>query len=162
MADRLYREKYRPQFHFTAKGGWINDPNGLVFHEGEYHLFFQHVPPDAPAGSLTWGHAVSTDLVHWSQLPNAIVPYDGGTIFSGSAVVDHNNSSGFQHGTEKALVAFFTHAREPFGQAAAYSVDRGRTWTLYSSKEYVVPNQGMDPGERDPRVFWHDPTRKWV
>jgi fructan beta-fructosidase len=134
----------------------LNDPNGLVFSGGEYHLFFQHNPKGNEWGNMTWGHAVSPDLLHWRQLPDAIEPYEGGTIFSGSAVVTRGDGAAAQ------LVAFFTHAREPFGQAAAYSTDRGRTWRLYNGGKHLVPNQGEDPGERDPKVFRHEPSGAWI
>ena len=162
MQTPTYEERYRPQFHFSAKKNWLNDPNGCVFYDGEYHLFFQHNPKGIKWGNMTWGHAVSTDLVHWRQLPDAIVPYDGGTVFSGSAVVDSHNLSGFGKGQQQPLVAVFTHARKPFGQAIAYSTDKGRTWELYAKGKHVIPNQGLDGGERDPKVFWHDPSRKWI
>ena len=157
-----YTERYRPQFHFTARRNWLNDPNGCVFYDGEYHLFFQHNPSGLDWGNMTWGHAVSTDLVHWRQLSHALLPYGDGTIFSGSAVVDSKNLSGLGHGQEGLLVAAFTHARKPFGQAIAFSHDRGRTWERYADGEHVVPNQGLDDGERDPKVLWHEPSRKWV
>jgi fructan beta-fructosidase len=134
----------------------LNDPNGLVFADGEYHLFFQHNPMGNEWGNMTWGHAVSPDLLHWRQLPHAIEPYEGGTIFSGSAVVAPGPGAATQ------VVAFFTHAKEPFGQAAAYSTDRGRTWRLCASGKHLVPNQGEDPYERDPKVFRHEPSRTWV
>jgi fructan beta-fructosidase len=159
-SQQPYAERYRPQFHFTARQGWLNDPNGLVFSDGEYHLFFQHNPKGNEWGNITWGHAVSPDLLHWHQLPNAIEPYEGGTIFSGSAVVTSRH--GAADGTEARMVAFFTHAKEPFGQAAAHSTDRGRTWRLCAGGKDLVPNQGQDPGERDPRVFRHEPSRMWI
>jgi sucrose-6-phosphate hydrolase SacC (GH32 family) len=162
LSEDLYRETHRPQFHFTARRGWLNDPNGLVFHDGEYHLFFQHNPASVEWGNMTWGHAVSDDLVRWRQLDNAIRPYGGGTIFSGSVVVDHGNSSELGRGNVAPLVALFTHARPPFGQALAYSLDRGRAWSLFESGRHVVGNQGLDAGERDPKVFWHEASRKWV
>lgn len=158
----MVQEYYRPRFHFTAKENWLNDPNGCVFYEGEYHLFFQHNPQGIEWGNMTWGHAVSPDLVHWRQLPHALLPYGGGTIFSGSAVVDFRNTSGLGNGCSPPMVAAFTHARKPFGQAIAFSTDKGRTWTLYADGLHVVPNQGLDEGERDPKVFWHEPSRKWV
>ncbi len=157
-----YSEKYRPQFHFTARENWLNDPNGCVFHDGEYHLFFQHNPVGREWANMTWGHAVSRDLVRWRQIGNALHPYEGGTIYSGSAVVDAANTSGFARQGGVPLVAAFTHAREPFGQAIAFSNDNGRNWELYAEGRHVVPNQGLDAGERDPRIRWHEPTGRWV
>ena len=157
-----YNERYRPQFHFTAKKNWLNDPNGCVFYDGEYHLFFQHNPAGLNWGNMTWGHAVSRDLVHWHQLKDAIGPYNKGTIFSGSAVADSGNRSGLGTGPKGPLVAAFTHARKPFGQAIAFSIDNGRNWQLYAEGKHVVPNQGMDDGERDPKIFWHDLTQQWI
>jgi sucrose-6-phosphate hydrolase SacC (GH32 family) len=122
-----YDQELRPQFHFSSLKGWINDPNGMVWYDGEYHLFFQHNPKGIQWGNMTWGHALSDDRVHWRQLPHAILPYGDGTIYSGTAVVDHNNSLGKQKGDVKTLVAFFTFAKQPFYQAAAYSTDKGRT-----------------------------------
>ncbi|MFA5728416.1 MAG: glycoside hydrolase family 32 protein [Candidatus Neomarinimicrobiota bacterium] len=158
----IYNERYRPQFHFSARENWLNDPNGCVFHNGEYHLFFQHNPQGGQWGNITWGHAVSPDLIHWRQLPDAIRPYDDGMIFSGSAVVDSENRSGFGRGPQGPLVAAFTHAKKPFGQAIAFSNDDGRTWQLYDNGRHVVSNQGLDDGERDPKIFWHAPTQKWI
>ena len=163
--DNLYQETYRPQFHFSAKENWLNDPNGLVYYKDEYHLFFQHNPTGIDWGNMTWGHAVSTDLLHWKQLPNAIEPDDLGTIFSGSAVVDWNNTSGFQTGTEKVLVAFYTSAgdyaaeKKAFTQSIAYSNDRGRTWTKYEGNPVIGHIEGHN---RDPKVIWHEPTQRWV
>lgn len=158
----LYAERHRPQFHFTARENWLNDPNGCVYDGHEYHLFFQHNPAGLTWGNMTWGHAVSPDLVHWRQLPHAIEPYEGGTIYSGSAVVDAGNTSGFGPPGSSPLVAVFTHARKPYGQAVAFSLDHGGRWTLFEGGRHVVPNQGLDEGERDPKVFWHSPTRRWV
>jgi sucrose-6-phosphate hydrolase SacC (GH32 family) len=153
-----YTEKYRPQFHFTCNHGHMNDPNGLLYYEGEYHLFMQH------AGG--WGHAVSKDLVHWVQLQQALTADNVGAAWSGSAVVDWNNTSGFQTGKDKPLVALFASYRqfavnptEGYSrqvQCIAYSNDRGRTWTKYEGNP-VVPEQ-----DRDPRMFWHEPTKSWV
>ena len=119
----LYNEKYRPQFHFTPRENWTNDPNGLVYYKGEYHLFFQHNPSGINWGNMTWGHAISTDLIHWKQLPNAIEPDELGTIYSGSAVVDWNNTAGFQTGKENVLVAFYTSAGKHAPVRRPYSHD---------------------------------------
>ncbi len=152
MSDsKPYAERYRPQFHFSARENWLNDPNGCVFHDGEYHLFFQRNPAGLKWGNMTWGHAVSTDLVHWRELPKALEPYDDGTIFSGSAVVDPENTSGFGHPGLPPLVAAFTFAKKPFGQALAFSTDKGRSWSLHDGGRPVVPNQGLDESERDPK-----------
>jgi fructan beta-fructosidase len=163
-------DRYRPLFHFTAPTGWINDPNGLIYFEGEYHLFYQHIPlnsegvigePFAPH----WGHAVSPDLVRWTHLPIALYPDSLGAIYSGSAVVDWEDRSGF-FGGRPGLVAVFTHhnvAAPPHGpevQSLAYSADRGRTWITYAHNP-VLANPGV-PDFRDPKVFWHAPTRRWV
>jgi sucrose-6-phosphate hydrolase SacC (GH32 family) len=160
-------ELLRPQFHFTACQGWLNDPNGMVYDGDKYHLFFQHNPLAPVWGNMTWGHATSSDMIRWMQQDHALRPYrvDGsqGTIFSGTAVVDHNNSLGVQRGAQKTLCAFFTFAVEPkFYQAMAYSTDGGETWTYWNDGRAVVENQGFDPGERDPKVFWHEPSQQWV
>ena len=159
VVDKLYQETYRPQFHFTPMKNWTNDPNGLVYYAGEYHLFFQHNPQGIDWGNMTWGHAVSPDLVHWQQLEHAIYPDKLGTIFSGSAVVDHHNTAGFQTGTEKVIVCIYTSAGEPFTQSIAYSNDRGRHWSKYSKNPVLKHIVG---GNRDPKVIWHEPTKKWV
>ncbi|MHC4994697.1 MAG: GH32 C-terminal domain-containing protein [Planctomycetota bacterium] len=163
--DVGYDQALRPQFHFSSLKNWINDPNGLVYYDGEYHLYFQHSALTIGPGEKSWGHAVSRDLVHWEQLPHAIVPYGNGAIWSGTAVVDHHNSFGRQVGDTKPIVAFFTKTQpQPlhFIQAGAYSTDRGRTFTLINRGEALVPNQGVMHGERDPKVFWHEPTQKWI
>jgi len=162
-------EKHRPQFHFSPDSMWMNDPNGMVFYKGEYHLFYQHYPDSTVWGPMHWGHAVSTDLVHWEHLPIALYPDSLGYIFSGSAVVDWNNTSGLGTAENPPLIAIFTH-HEPEGAAAgtdtyqyqsiAYSTDKGRSWTKYEGNP-VVPNPGIKDF-RDPKVFWHEPTEKWV
>ena len=165
MIQTAYKEAYRPQFHFTPKTNWTNDPNGLIHYKGEFHLFFQHNPFGIDWGNMTWGHAVSPDLVHWKQLPHALHPDELGTIFSGSGVVDWNNTGGFQTGDEAVLVNFYTsagsHAPEqvPFTQSIAYSNDRGRSWTKYEGNPVIEHIVGSN---RDPKVIWHEPTQKWV
>ncbi|MGW2618321.1 GH32 C-terminal domain-containing protein [Streptomyces sp. NPDC001500] len=161
-ADTLYHERYRPQFHFTPAQNWMNDPNGLIWYKGRYHLFFQYNPDGDTWGNMSWGHAVSTDLVHWKQLPVAIPQDDQEMIFSGSVVLDKNNTTGF--GTEKnpPLVAVYTSAQKATGrqeQALAYSTDGGATWKKYSG------NPVLDIGSanfRDPKVFWYAPTKSWL
>ena len=165
IEEALYRETYRPQFHFTAKKNWLNDPNGLMYYNGEYHLFFQHNPSGIDWGNMTWGHAVSPDKVHWEQFPHAIEPDELGPIFSGSGVVDWNNTTGFQTGEESVLVVIYTSAGEfapketAYTQSIAYSNDMGRTWTKYENNP-VLSN--IAKGNRDPKVFWHSSTKKWV
>jgi fructan beta-fructosidase len=151
----LYKEPDRPQFHFTSKCGWLNDPNGLVYSNGEYHLFYQHNPYGWNWGNMHWGHAVSPDFVHWTELPIAIYPKAyGDWVFSGSAVVDTANSAGFQRGTEPSLVAAFTSTGR--GECLAYSKDRGRTWNEFTN------NPAVKHAGRDPRLLWHEKTKRWV
>lgn len=157
----LYHERYRPQFHFTAAKGWLNDPNGLVYFDREYHLFFQH-RPDALTQTpvMSWGHAVSPDLIHWTQLPIALSPDDhDGWIWSGSAVVDWHNTSGFGEGGRPPLIAMYTAAKEPFAQAIAWSNDRGRTWTKYAGNP-VLPH--IANSNRDPHLIWHEASKRWI
>ncbi len=146
----------RPQLHFTPPNGWINDPNGLVYLDGEYHLFYQHHPDSTVWGPMYWGHAVSHDLIHWQTLPIALAPDDIGMIFSGSAVIDHANTAGFGANT---MVAIFTHNTQDRGQAQslAYSLDQGRTWAKYAHNpvlQYAALAGAKD--FRDPKVFWYD------
>lgn len=154
---------YRPEYHFAPPADWMNDPNGLVYYEGEWHLFYQYSPGRAPG--THWGHAVSTDLVHWEHLPVALAPDELGIIASGSAVVDWDDTSGF-FGGGSGLVAIFTHWKNQDregsdqSQSIACSADRGRTWTKFAGNP-VLPNQGV-PDFRDPKVIWHAPTRRWV
>jgi len=147
----------------------MNDPNGLVYYDGTYHLFYQHYPDSNVWGPMHWGHAVSKDLVHWQHLPIALYPDSLGYIFSGSAVVDENNSTGFQKGNEKPLVAIFTYhdmVKEKAGrtdresQGIAYSNDKGNTWIKFKGNP-VIKNKG-DKDFRDPKVFWHEATKKWI
>jgi fructan beta-fructosidase len=151
----LYAERHRPQVHFTSRRGWLNDPNGMVFFQGEYHLFYQHNPYGWAWGNMHWGHAVSKDLVHWEELPIAIHPAKfGDWAFSGSAVVDGANTGGFKTGEEDVLVAAYTSTGR--GECIVTSNDRGRTWTEYAGNP-VVKHQG-----RDPRLLWHAPSSQWV
>ena len=165
----LYEEQYRPQFHFSPPQQWMNDPNGMVYANGEYHLFYQYNPYANKWGPMHWGHAVSGDMVHWSNLPIALFPDRHGTIFSGSAVVDSGNTSGFGSAANPALVAVFTyhdHLHEnlsPVGfqsQGIAYSLDKGRTWVKYD-KNPVLQNPGVRDF-RDPKVFWFAPRGRWI
>jgi len=160
VRSKLYQEVYRPQFHFTAKKNWLNDPNGLVYYQGEYHLFFQHNPSGIDwANTMVWGHAVSSDMVHWKQLANAIEPDELGMIFSGSGVVDWDNTAGFQSTKQAAMVNIYTSAGKPFTQSMAYSNDRGRTWTKYEKNPVLGHITGKN---RDPKVIWHAPSKRWV
>ncbi len=163
------KEKHRPQFHFSPTANWMNDPNGMVYHKGEYHLFYQFFPDGNVWGPMHWGHAVTKDLVHWEHLPIALYPDSLGYIFSGSAVVDHNNTSGFGPRENPPLVAIFTYhnpEQEKAGrsdyqtQGIAYSLDNGRTWTKYE-KNPVLKNPGIKDF-RDPKVFWHEKTQSWI
>jgi fructan beta-fructosidase len=154
-AEDLYREGRRPQFHFSSRRGWNNDPNGLVFYKGEYHLYYQHNPYGWDWGNMHWGHAISRDLVHWEELPIAVYPQTfGDWAFSGSALVDAKNSGGFKSGSEDALVAAYTSTGR--GECILYSNDRGRTWNEYSGNP-VVKHEG-----RDPRLLWYAPGSHWV
>jgi len=160
--DVGYDQVLRPQFHFTSRKNWLNDPNGLVYYDSEWHLYFQHNALSVKRGIKSWGHAVSSDLVHWTQLPHAILPYDNGAIWSGTAIVDHNNSLKKQVGDTKTLVAYFTKTNNNgFYQAMAYSLDKGRTFILYNEGKAVIPNQGIMKGERDPKVFWDEKNKNW-
>ncbi|MDZ7692472.1 MAG: glycoside hydrolase family 32 protein [Balneolaceae bacterium] len=157
-----YDEPYRPQFHFTPAQNWMNDPNGLVYHDGEYHLFYQHNPFGDTWGHMSWGHAVSEDLVHWEHLPVALKEENNVMIFSGSAVVDHKNTSGFGSEDNPPMVAIYTghHTdQELQDQRIAYSTDNGRTWTKYNGNP--VLDEGM-ANFRDPKVFWHDEMEQWI
>lgn len=164
--DAKYDQDRRPQYHFTSKRNWLNDPNGLVHDGKKYHLFFQHNPMGTQWGNMTWGHATSKDMLRWEQQEHALIPYQvdnrQGVIFSGSAILDHMDSLGRATKTNNTLAAFFTYAAEPaYYQAMAFSTDLGETWTLHNNGRAIIPNQGMNPEERDPKIFWHGPTEQW-
>ena len=154
----LYSEPLRGQFHFSAKRGWLNDPNGLSFYNDEYHLFFQHNPFGWGWGNMHWGHAVSKDLVHWEELPLALAPDKFGTMYSGSAVIDWHNTSGFGKDGKPAQVLFYTANGNPTTQCLAYSTD-GRNYTKSSGNPIV---KQITRDNRDPKVIWHEPTKQWV
>ncbi len=161
---KIYNELYRPQFHFSPEINWQNDPNGLVFYKGEYHLFYQYNPFGNEWGYMHWGHAISTDLVHWEQLPIALFPDNDSkdkevcTEFSGSGLVDENNVTGLQKGDEKTILLFYTSQK--CGQRLAYSNDKGRTWTKYEKNPIIAYNETDDA--RDPKVVWHEASKQFV
>ncbi len=162
--DSIYHEKNRPQFHFTSRRGWNNDPNGLIFYEGEYHLFYQHNPYEREWGNMHWGHAVSRDLMHWEELSDALYPDQLGTMFSGSTVIDYDNTSGFGKGKTPAMVAIYTADNpEKQIQCVAYSLDKGRTWTKYANNPVIDSKEKWNSKDtRDPKVFWYQPGKHWV
>ena len=162
--DSLYKEKNRPQFHFTTRRGWINDPNGLIYHNGEYHLFYQHNPFERDWENMHWGHAVSRYLIHWTELPDALYPDKLGTMFSGSTVIDYDNTAGFNKDKTPAMVAIYTAASsERQVQCVAYSLDNGCTFTKYSGNPVIDSKEMWNSADtRDPKVFWYAPTKHWV
>ncbi|MGG1552458.1 glycoside hydrolase family 32 protein [Paenibacillus ferrarius] len=157
---------YRPKYHFTPEQQWMNDPNGLVYFQGEYHLFYQYYPNGTTWGPMYWGHAISKDLTSWEHMPIALEPDEHGYIFSGSAVVDWHDTSGF-FGGEAGLVAIFTHHKNAGEngavrerQSLAYSSDAGRTWIKYSGNPVLADDRF--PDFRDPKVFWHAASERWI
>lgn len=162
--ENNYGEKNRPQYHFSTKNGFINDPNGMVYHDGEYHLFYQHNPYGTNSDNKHWGHTVSRDLLHWEELAPALEPDDMGQMWSGSAVVDHNNSAGFNVNGKRAIVAFYTaRAKGSQVQCLAYSLDNGRTFTKYEGNPIIDSCEKWNSSmTRDPRVFWYAPGNHWV
>ena len=154
--DTSNREKFRPTYHFSPLYGWMNDPNGMVYKDGEYHLFYQHNPYGSKWGNMHWGHAISKDLINWEHRPDAITPDALGTIFSGSAVVDTDNTAGFGAG---AIVAIYTQNSDRQVQSIAYSTDNGRSFTKYENNP-VLTSDARD--FRDPKVFWHKETQRWI
>lgn len=158
---KQYREVYRPQFHFSPAINWCNDPNGLVYNNGTYHLFYQHNPFGNRWGHMTWAHATSKDLIHWKHLPIAIPEKNGIMIFSGTCVVDKNNTSGFGKNGKVPMVAVYTGHIENKNQSQhiAYSLDNGLTWTKYANNP-VLDLHKVD--FRDPKIFWYEPKKYWV
>ncbi len=162
-------ELYRPQIHFSPQQHWMNDPNGMVYYRNLYHLFFQYYPGSTVWGPMHWGHATSKDLIHWKHLPVALYPDSLGYIFSGSAVVDIHNTSGFGKNGAIPLVAIFTH-HDPRGekegktnyqnQSIAYSLDKGKTWKKYAHNPVLI-NPGIKDF-RDPKVSWYAKEGKWI
>ncbi|MEQ9102851.1 MAG: 2,6-beta-D-fructofuranosidase [Cyclobacteriaceae bacterium] len=165
----LYKENLRPQVHYTTRRGWTNDPNGMVYYDGEYHLFYQHNPYETDWGNMTWNHAVSTDLLDWEELTPALLPDGFGTMFSGSAVIDYHNTAGFNKGDSPAMLVMYTADLRKNGeelgqqQCIAYSLDKGRTFTKYEGNP-VIPmlNRFGSKHARDPKVFWYEPGNHWV
>lgn len=160
---------YRPAFHFTPKKSWMNDPNGMFYYNGTYHLYFQYYPDDNVWGPMHWGHATSKDMVNWKEQPIALYPDEMGYIFSGSAVVDHNNTSGFGKDGKTPIVAIFTHHNidkekakqiDVETQSIAYSLDEGMSWTKYAGNPVIENPEIRD--FRDPKVIWDDNTNQWI
>jgi fructan beta-fructosidase len=158
---KLYTEQYRPQFHYSPASNWCNDPNGLVYNNGTYHLFYQHNPLGNVWGHMTWAHATSKDLVHWKHLPIAIPEENGVMIFSGTCVIDKNNTSGFGKNGKVPMVAVYTGHIENVNQSQhiAYSLDDGITWTKYANNP-VLDLHKKD--FRDPKIFWQQQKKYWV
>ncbi len=168
-ANATNESLYRPNFHFTPKKGWMNDPNGMIYLNGQYHLFYQHYPDATVWGPMHWGQATSKDLVQWDHQPIALYPDSIGMIFSGSAVLDKNNTSGLGRNGVAPLVAIFTQhfmpgekaGRTDFqNQSIAYSLDQGKTWTKYAGNPVLKTPNLKD--FRDPKVIWHGSTQKWI
>jgi fructan beta-fructosidase len=169
VANAFAQDQYRPYIHFTPKSNWMNDPNGMIYVNGVYHLYYQHNPKASVWGPMHWGHATSKDLLHWEHQPIAIYPDSIGTIFSGSAVLDTNNTSGFGINGKAPLVAIYTQhnmdaekaGRDDYqNQSISYSLDEGKTWTSYTGNPVIKTPHLKD--FRDPKVFWYAPTKRWI
>lgn len=159
LQAQVGRELYRPVFHYTPSYNWMSDPNGLVYYNGKYHLFYQYNPHGIQWGNMSWGHAVSTDMINWEEKPVAIPMENGVMIYSGSIVVDWNNTSGFGKDGKPPLVAIYTGASTVQDQRIAYSNDEGLTWTNYNQNPVIESNHSQF---RDPKVFWHKQTSRWI
>ena len=153
--DTTNREQWRPQYHHTPAWGWMNDPNGMFYKDGVWHLYFQYNPYGSMWGNMTWGHSVSRDLIHWTHEPEAVLPDALGTVFSGSAIVDSTGSAEFG---KNAVVAMYTSARENQTQSLAYSNDGGKTFTKYEGNPVLT---AKEPDFRDPKMLWNDDTQEW-
>ena len=153
--DIQNREQYRPVYHHTPAYGWMNDPNGMFYKDGVWNLYFQHNPYGSQWENMTWGHSTSTDLVHWKFQGDPVQPDALGTVFSGSAVVDKENTSGFGKG---AVIALYTSAGESQTQSMVYSTDNGKTFTKYEGNPVITSNV---PDFRDPHMFWNEDIKKW-
>ena len=170
IAQDVYQELHRPQLHFTPKANWMNDPNGMYYYKGKYHLFYQYYPDSTVWGPMHWGHAESKDMLHWEHLPIGLYPDSIGSIFSGGAVVDNDNTSKLGTKENPPIVATFTHhdfigekakTNDFQKQSIAYSLDGGYKWTKYKGNP-VIPNSEKIKDFRDPKVIWHKPSQKWV
>jgi len=169
LDSNAYDEPHRPKVHFSPKEKWMNDPNGMVYYNGTYHLFYQYYPDSTVWGPMHWGHTMSKDMIHWEHLPIALYPDSLGYIFSGSAVVDSNNTSGFGKDGISPLVAIFTY-HDPKGeregksdfqtQGIAFSLDEGKSWIKYANNP-VIKNPGIKDF-RDPKVMWFEKNKKWI
>lgn len=156
VTESGYAEQYRPQIHYTPAKNWVNDPNGLVLVDGTWHLFYQYNPQGNDWGNMSWGHATSADLMHWNEQPVALTRDELGDIFSGSCVIDKDNTAGFGAG---AMVALYTSASGIQQQSIAYSTDGGQHFTRYQGNPVIKNN---DDNLRDPKVFWHEDSKQWV
>lgn len=154
--DNKNREKYRPEYHFTPAYGWMNDPNGMFYKDGTWHLFYQYNPYGSMWGNMHWGHASSTDLIHWNQHSIAVEPDAWGAAFSGSCAIDHDNTAGFG---KDAVIGFYTSAGERQTQSLIYSTDGGENFHKYEGNPVITSDQ---PDFRDPNFFWHEPTQRWI
>ncbi|KAL6635638.1 levanase [Neocallimastix sp. 'constans'] len=155
-SNELFNEQFRPQIHFTPSKNWMNDPNGMVYVDGTYHLFFQYNPEANVWGNMSWGHATSTDLMHWTEHPVAITRDELGDVFSGSAVIDKYNTAGYGNDT---MIAIFTSAGSAQQQSIAYSIDDGLTFTRYENNPIIKNDNDL---QRDPKVFWHEESKQWI
>lgn len=154
--DTANCEKYRPEYHHTPIYGWMNDPNGMFYKDGLWHLYYQYNPYGSMWGNMHWGHSVSKDLINWQHKPFVLVPDANGTVFSGSCVVDYNNTAGFGPG---AIIALYTSANEVQSQSLAYSLDNGETFHVYEGNPILTAEI---PDFRDPNMFWHEATQRWI